>query len=323
MGGIVDFDVCFPASRISAEDLHTTSGVPVPDILEVTHSKEFPVLGEHELSWELALQAALAVLRRTPVPRGAIRQVIYAGSGEWDVPFWSPAAKVAHELGIDRAHCFEVTNFCNAGSVALRVALDGAGPGPGEYALVLVADRLSRMVDRTDPGSRALFNFGDAAAAMLVTADGPRSFELLHSAMRTDPGWVDYYAGEWRQGRVRIRREPHRPGLSEAYVANFSALLQETLAALGRTPDDIDHFLINQGDRRMHERLLDTIGIPAGRSVFNYDRLGHMGGADTLIALRELADERRLRSGDLVVLATSAMGFSWGITALEYRGIQG
>lgn len=320
MGGIVDFDICFPASRITVEDLHAASGVPVPDILEITHSKAWPALGEHEPSWEPALRAASAVLQRTPVPTGAIRQVIYAGSGEWDLPFWSPAAKVAHELGIDGAHCFEVTNFCNAGMTALQVALSQVGRGPGEYALVLVADRLSRLVDQTDPGSKELFNFGDAGAAMLVAAGGPRTFELLHSAMRTDPSWSDYYAGEWRQGRVRIRRQAHRPGLSEAYVANFSLLLEDTLRALGRGPDDIAHFLINHGDRRMHERLLDTIGLPAERSVFLYDRLAHMGGADTLIALRELADERRLRGGDLVVLATSAMGFSWGITALEFQG---
>ncbi len=318
MGGIVDFDVRFPVSSIHVEDVHAASGVPVADILEITHTKEFPALGEHELSWELALQAASAVLRRARVPATAIRKVIFAGSGEWDRPFWSPAAKVAHELGIDRAHCFEVTNFCNAGTTALQVALKGIGPG--EHALVLVGDRLSRMVDHADAASKDLFNFGDAAAAVLLAADAPWMFRLLHTAMRTDGSWADYYAGRVEEGAVRIRREARRTGLSAAYVANFTALLEETLTAIGRTTDDIAYFLINHGDQRMHRKLLDTIGLPVERSVFNYDRLAHMGGADTFIALRELVDAERLRAGDLVVLATSAMGFSWGITALEFHG---
>ncbi|MER5887922.1 3-oxoacyl-[acyl-carrier-protein] synthase III C-terminal domain-containing protein [Streptomyces sp. NPDC001941] len=318
MGGIVDFDVTFPVSTIRVDDVHASSGVPVTDILRITHTKEFPALGEDERAWELALRAATTVLRRTPVPTADIRKVIYAGSGEWDRPFWSPAAKIAHELGIDRAHCFEVANFCNAGTTALQVALKGIGPG--EHALVLIGDRLSKMVDHTDPGSKDLFNFGDASAALLLAADAPWMFRLLHSAMRTDGSWADYYAGHLEERGVTIRREERRKGLSEAYVTHFTALLDETLTAIGRTVDDIAFFLINHGDQRMHRKLLDTIGLPAERSVFNYDRLAHMGGADTFIALRDLVDEERLRTGDLVVLATSAMGFSWGITALEFHG---
>lgn len=44
-----------------------------------------------------------------------------------------------------------------------------------------------------------------------------------------------------------------------------------------------------------------------------------MGSADTLIALRDLMRQERLRKGDLVLLASSAMGFSWGITAVEFQ----
>ncbi|MDP9863949.1 MULTISPECIES: 3-oxoacyl-ACP synthase III family protein [Streptosporangium] len=318
MGGIADLEVAFPTSRVSVRHMSAMSGVPVPEILEITHSRSFPVLGPDERSWELALEAARAVLKRTQVEPGAIRQVIFAGSGEWDVPFWSPAARVALGLGIERAHCFEIGNFCNAGMTAVRTGLDGIAAGRAEYVLVLVGDRLGTMVDYRDPGSKALFNLGDAAAAMLLARED-YAFEVLHSAMRTDPSWSDYYTGEHRPDRVVIRRNGHRGGLAAAYVENFTALVGETLGALGARASDVSHFLINQGDRSMHERLLRETGIPADRSVFNYDRLGHMGGADTMIALRGLLDGGGLRHGDLILLATSAMGFSWGVMALRYR----
>jgi len=325
MSGLVDFDVSFPSSRVSVEQMHQASGLSKADILDVTHCDDFPALGSHESSWELALRAARVVLDRSGVAPAAIRQVIYAGSGEWDIPFWSPAAKVAHELGIDRAHCFELVNFCNAAMTAVQVACDkltlgelGAGVADG-YALVLAADRLSRLVDYTDPGSKALFNYGDAGAAILLAGCGER-FTVLHSAMRTDPSWSDYYAGEHRPDGVAIRRNGHRTGLADTYLDNFAALVDETLTALDRKRDDIAFLLINQGDKRMHERLVDTIGIGRDRSVFNYHRLGHMGCADPLIALGDLTGQDRLRAGDLILLATSGLGFSWGVTALEYRG---
>ncbi|OXM64174.1 3-oxoacyl-ACP synthase [Amycolatopsis vastitatis] len=315
MGGILDFEIRFPRSHVSVAEMSATSGAGVADIREITHTAEIPVLRDGELSWRLAADAAAELLSRTGTAPAEIGQVVFAGSGEWDLPFWSPAAKVAAELGIAAAHCFEVTNFCNAGTTALRVALDGVALRGG-LVLVLAADRLSRMVDYTDAGSKELFNFGDAAAAVLVGSAGVR-YELLHTAMRTDPSWVDYYFGDIRRDRVTIRRGPHREGLATAYVRNFTALVDETLGALGAKIDDVSRFLINHGDRRMHERLLRTLGIPESRSAFNYHRLGHMGSADTLIALRDLETEGALCPGDLVLLATSAMGFSWGITALE------
>jgi 3-oxoacyl-[acyl-carrier-protein] synthase-3 len=319
MNGLVGFDVAFPAGQVTVKQMHLASGVPLDEILEITQCAEFPVLGEGEAAWPLAVRAARAVLARHGVAPAQVRHVIYAGSGSWDLPFWSPAAKVADELDIRDAHCFEVTNFCNAAMTAVQVACDRLGPEPGRYALVLIGDRLSRMLDYTDPESKALFNFGDAGGAILVGSKDSR-FVVRHSAMRTDPSWSDYYRGEYRDGRVLIVREGHRDGLTEAYVDNFARLVDETLRALGRTLPDVAYLLINHGDRRMHERLLELTGLPPERSVFNYHRLGHMGGVDTLIAMHDLMAGERLRRGDLLLLATSAMGFSWGITAVEYQG---
>lgn len=319
VGGIVDFEVRFPSSRARVQDMHADSGVSVADILAVTHTAEFPALGEHEQAWELAAEAARAVLARTGVSPDDIGHVIYAGSGEWDLPFWSPAAKVAGELGIGRAHCFEVANFCNAGMTAVRTGLNELALGAAPYALVLIGDRLSRLVDYTDPDSKALFNFGDAPAAVLLGREDC-AFEVLTSSMRTDPSWADYYSGDLEDSQVLMRRRGRRQGLGDAYLENFPARVDDVLTALGRTLSDVSYFLINQGDKGMHERLLDRLGLPAERSVFSYDRLGHMGGSDLLIALRELTDHKRLETGDLLLLASSGMGFTWGVTAVEYRG---
>lgn len=330
MEGIVDFDVRFPAARVSVNELQAASGLSRPEILEVTHCEEFPVVGEFERAWELAADAGAAVLDRVGVDPAAIGQVIYAGVGQWDVPLWSPAAKVADELGIQFAHCYELVNGCNAGLAAVRTGLDAIALGRTEHALVLMGERLSQSVDYHDPDSKAHFNFGDAAAAVLLGRAGGAGgagrdgrddpmFSLLHSAMRTDPDWVDYYTGEHADDRVVVRRRGRRRGLADAYAENFTSLASQTLAAIGRQVCDVAYFLINHSDQTMHERVLRTIGLPPDRSVFNYQRLGHMGGVDTLIALRDLVAQDRLRGGDLVLLATSGWGFSWGVTALEYQ----
>ncbi|MGW4211363.1 3-oxoacyl-ACP synthase III family protein [Lentzea sp. NPDC004789] len=319
MTGIVDFDFAFPRGSVSVQEMSEASGLPREEILKITHCESFPALGEGEHAWELAVRAGAAVLERTGTSPDRVSHVLYCGSGAWDTPFWSPAAKVAHELGIENAHCFEVTNFCNASMTAVQVACDKIALGRADHVLVLIGDRLSRMLDYTDPQSKDLFNFGDSSAAILVSASDVR-FRHLHSAMRTEPHWSDYYTGAYRDGRILIQRNGHREGLTSAYVDNFLRLTKETLAAVGKNLDDVAYLLINHGDRRMHERLLRELELPESKSVFNYHRFGHMGGADTLIAIRDLVDAGELKAGDLVLLATSAMGFSWGITALEFLG---
>ncbi|MEV7282396.1 ketoacyl-ACP synthase III family protein [Streptomyces sp. NPDC093111] len=319
LGGIVDFEVVFPSSAVDVRELHASSGVSVADILAITHTERFPALDEDEAAWELAATAGRTVLERNGIDPDDIGLVVYAGSGEWDLPFWSPAAKVAAELGIDNAHCFEIANFCNGGMTAVRAALAELALSGAPYALVLVGDRLSRLVDHEDPESKALFNFGDAPAALLV---GRRNglLDVLTSAMRTDPSWADYYSGDVEDDRVLMRRRGRRQGLGDAYLENFPARVDDVLGTLGKEIADVDWFLINQGDKGMHEKLLARLGIPPEKSVFNYHRYGHMGGSDPFIALGDLIADERLRPGDLILVAASGMGFSWSVTALEYRG---
>lgn len=316
MVGIVDFEVGLPQSRMTVQEMHEASGRPVADILGWTYCSEIPIFGEFELAWELVSDIARKMLDRAGVRPEQIGQVMFAGSGDWDSPAWSPAAKVADELGIRDAHCFEVINFCTATSAALQIAADAIELGRVEYVLVLFGEQASRGVDYTDPESASLFNVGDCAAAVLLGSEGVM-FDLLRTHTRTDPSWCDFYVGEYEDGRVVTRRRGRQLKLAKAYLTNFEALTNEMLAALGASAADVGHYLINHTDRRMHERLLRMLDIPAERSVFNYDRFGHMGNGDTFLALADLEAANRLRDGDLILLATSGTGFSWGITALR------
>ncbi|MEU8543833.1 3-oxoacyl-[acyl-carrier-protein] synthase III C-terminal domain-containing protein [Streptomyces sp. NPDC048717] len=319
MAAIVDFEVCLPSGRVTTRHMAEASGLPEEEIRTITVCDSFPVLGDGEAEWELALNSARTLLKRHPVPLSSIRTVIYAGTGVWDVPFGSPSARVAHELGIERAHCFELGNHCNAVTVAIQLAADLVAGTPGEYALVLLGDRVSTMIDYTDGSAKELFNNGDAGAALLLAHSGGIA-EVLGSRNRTDPSWATQYTGSYEGDRIVVRRESERDGLAEAYAENFVGLTNELLESIGAKVEDVSYLLVTHGARPIHENLLKELGLAESRSVLNYDRLGHMGGADTLIAMRDLMAGDRLRPGDLVLHATSAIGFTWGVLAMKYLG---
>jgi 3-oxoacyl-[acyl-carrier-protein] synthase-3 len=315
VAGIVDFDVGFPESRVTVERMHEASGRPVSDILAWTHCREIPVFGADEPAWELVSDVARRVLDRAGVRPDEVGQVIVGGSGDWDSPGWSPAAKVAAELGIQDAHCFEVINFCASSAAAVQIAGDAIALGRVRNALVLFGERTSGSVDYADPESVSLFNTGDCAAAVLLGAGGG-AFSVLHTRTRTDPKWADLYVGEYCDDRVVTRRRGLHLEFGKVYLDNYEALTREALTALDMKVDDVAYFLMNHMDRRLHERLLLNLGIPAEKSVFNYHRLGHMGCADPFIALADLRAAGRLHRGDRILLASSGTGFSWSITVL-------
>lgn len=312
--GITDYALAMPSGKLSVHDVSRESGYTVEKLGQILPSGKFSVLAGGETPWGLGRDAAARLLARTPVPREEIGLVLYAGSSEWGTPFWSPAAKIALELGIANAHCFEVSNFCNAGMVAVKLADDQVRAGTHKYALVIVSDRLSQLVEY---GTRhiELFNFADAAAAVLISADA--KYEVLGAAHHTDPQWVDSYYGEIKGGEIKVARGEKLDGLGEAFLGNFTALTHKVLAGLGQQVDDVAYFLVTHGNQDTHRKYLSALGADVSRSVFQYDLDGHLGGADPFLALEELERDGRIGSGDLVIVATAGSGFTWGVTALR------
>ncbi|MEU8461162.1 3-oxoacyl-[acyl-carrier-protein] synthase III C-terminal domain-containing protein [Streptomyces sp. NPDC029003] len=314
--GIADFALAMPSGKLSVDDVSRESGHTVEKLGQVLPSGKFSVLAEGETPWGLGRDAAARLLARNPVPLDEIGLVLYAGSSEWGTPFWSPAAKIARELGIGRAHCFEVSNFCNAGMVAVKIADDQVRAGTHKYALVVISDRLSQLVEY-GTGYIELFNFADGAAAVLISADA--AYEVLGAAHHTDPQWVDSYYGEIKDGRVKVERGEKLDGLGEAFLDNFTGLTAEVLAAIGQEVADVAYFLVTHGNQDTHRKYLSALGVDASRSVFQYDLDGHLGGVDPFLALEELEREGRIGSGDLVIVATAGSGFTWGVTAIRRR----
>ncbi|MGW8629856.1 3-oxoacyl-ACP synthase III family protein [Streptomyces sp. NPDC055793] len=312
--GIADYALAMPGGKLSVDDVSRESGQTVEKLGQILPSGKFSVLAEGETSWSLGRDAAARILARTPVPLDEIGLVLYAGSSEWGTPFWSPAAKIAQELGITQAHCYEVSNFCNAGMVAVKLADDQVRAGTHRYALVIVSDRLSQLVEY-GTGYVELFNFADGAAAVLVSAEA--KYEVLGAAHHTDPQWVDSYYGEIKDGEVKVERGEKLDGLGEAFLGNFTDLTHKVLAGLGQEVADVAYFLVTHGNQDTHRKYLAALGVPDSRSVFQYDLDGHLGGADPFLALEELEREDRIGPGDLVIVATAGSGFTWGVTAIR------
>lgn len=153
--GIIAFETLIPPDKLSRLEIAQCSGVDVAELETILPAPSVSVFAPDKADWEYATEAARHLLVQEDVCPSQLGWIIYCGSGVWDKPFWSPAAKVAEQLKAKAAHCFEVVNFCNAGAMGITIAIDRVKASPGKFALVIICDRLSRLIDHNDATLRA------------------------------------------------------------------------------------------------------------------------------------------------------------------------
>jgi 3-oxoacyl-[acyl-carrier-protein] synthase-3 len=81
---------------------------------------------------------------------------------------------------------------------------------------------------------------------------------------------------------------------------------------------DVDLFVSHQANRRIIMAAAEHIGLPEEKVVVNIDRFGNTTGATIPLALADALADRRLKKGDLVILASVGAGFTAGAMLLRW-----
>ena len=101
-------------------------------------------------------------------------------------------------------------------------------------------------------------------------------------------------------------------------VRMFGDCAQRILERNGFKPTDIDLFVPHQANLRIIEAAVKRLGLPMERVIVNVERYGNTGAASVYVALEEAWATKRLRAGDLVLLAAFGGGFTWGAALLRW-----
>ncbi|WP_375754319.1 3-oxoacyl-ACP synthase III family protein [Corallococcus exercitus] len=325
--GIRGIGLVLPPTKVSAEELAASSGIPLAFFREQLRLKEKPVAREqHPL--DLALAAVEDLQRQAPFEPASVDLIVYASTGLTDYLFWSPAAKVQAALGATNAYCFEVGNACNSLNLALHL-VDGLMAANPSYrrALIVCADTLSRYVDPADPEARSMFNFADAASALLCDRDAPR-MRLVRTVLATDSAYVDAYRLSWGGSRalgseqvrqsIQYTRIQHPESLHGQYTRYITSLVERLLRETKLGREDIDFLFMNQGDHRLVTETLERLGLREEQSCLSYETCGHLGTTDVAFALRRGLDHGLFQPGANIVTVSSAVGFSWGASLITF-----
>jgi len=294
-------------------------------ITERTGIKERHIVSEGEKFSDLCTKAAETALKRAHVKPEDL-DMILVGTISGDMVFPATACFVQKNLGASRAAASDVGAACVGFLYGLHLADGLIQANKAENVLVIGGEILSRYVDWTDRSTCVLF--GDGAGAVVLQAT-KGDHGILGSRMKSNGNYADFIAMPGggsnypaNDPRCLELKLPYiRMKGNETFKVAVKAMVDvtaELLAEQGFKNEEIKVFIPHQAN----ERIIDAVGarlkFPAERVYKNLDRYGNTSAASIPIALDELVQADRLKTGDLVLMTAFGAGLVWGSVLVRW-----
>jgi len=331
--GIASIGYYIPESTITSSEMSKLSGIPQEVFREKIGMEKKHIAAPDEQPSDMGIRAARQAVQRAGIDAREIGIIAYCGASFYDYRIWSPAARVQAALGADDCYAFEVKNGCNGGNLGINLCKNlMLGHPEKEYALVVCSEKLSPFIDYTDKRSLSLFMVGDGAAAALLKKSEEEN-RLLEYASITDGSTVDCvkvplggtkmpYGQTAHDDRSRYICVDDPDGLdrilSQTYLDNYLKVITRAVQKSGYSLEDIDFLFTNQVKRSLSRDIFQSVGLSEKNTLTSIEDYGHMGTVDTLFNLGRAIEERRIKPGDLIVIASSGAGFTWAAMAVKF-----
>jgi 3-oxoacyl-[acyl-carrier-protein] synthase-3 len=101
-------------------------------------------------------------------------------------------------------------------------------------------------------------------------------------------------------------------------VKKMAEMTDRVLQKNGLTGKDVDCFIAHQANRRIITATAERLGMPLEKVIINIDRFGNTTAGTIPLAIETALQEKKLKKGDLVLLAAVGAGFTSGATLVRW-----
>ncbi len=305
-----------PASCVTNDELIKKYNLDSSDewIQRRTGIKERHFAAADEDTSDMATVAARAALADSKLDIKDIDIIVMATTSPDDT-LPASAVRVQANLGMAHGCAFDVQAVCSGFIYALTVADNFIRLGQARRALVIGAEKLSKLIDWTDRGTCLLFGDG-AGAVVLGAAEGKGTNDdqgILATALHSD-GRQYHLLQTNEKGFIRMEGQE----VFRHAVNNLSSVVDEALQITGLTADHIDWLVPHQANQRIIESTGKKLGLPDERIVTTIAGHANTSSASIPLALCAAVRDGRIRRGQLLLLDTMGAGFTWGMAVVRW-----
>lgn len=258
--------------------------------------------GEGESTTTLAIEAARKALDDSGLDKSEIGCVIVAtSSGEYVMP--NTACLVHKALALrEDIPVFDLGAACAGFLYAVDAARAMLLAHGGRAALVIGAEQMSQLLDMADRNTCVLF--GDAAGAAVFALDEDAEYAYVCG---TRGDMAIQVGGPRRTMPMTMEGQ----NVFRFAVSTIPATVEELLEKTGKTLDEVDWVVCHQANQRIIDASVRRLGVPAEKFYKNLDRYANTSAASIPLALAEMKESGKLKSGQRVILVGFGGGLTW------------
>jgi 3-oxoacyl-[acyl-carrier-protein] synthase-3 len=202
--------------------------------------------------------------------------------------------------------------------------------------LLITSETYSKHIHFEDRSVRSIF--GDGAAATVISAcqagtenkigpfvygtDGKGYNNLIVpcGGMRNPLKKEALIEKKDRTGNVRTQKNLYMngPEIFNFTIKTVPAAVKNILKKSGKKMENVDFFVFHQANAYMLSHLQKKIGIPDHKFYINMYECGNTVSASIPIALKMALNEKKISSGDLVMVVGFGVGYSWAASFIEW-----
>ena len=324
--GIAGISCAVPKNHVTVESFIPVFGEDVTSKFTAGTGIQamYKALPEQTAS-DLAVAAAEDLFSHMDVDRSEIGlMLMVTQSPDYRRP--SSVSIVQKRLGLPMdCSCMEINLGCSGFIYGLQTAMAMMSSTDVKYALLVMGETASKLVDPLDKS--IVMMYGDAGAAILLKrqedaasttllrSDGDRFKAIVLPA----GGFRDMNPGHERfvcsDGIERSLYDIFMDGTSvfAFSITDVPQALRDYLEKTGTAVSDYDTFVFHQANRFIISQLIRKMKLPKGQVPLSLDRYGNTGGISIPLTLCDAfgaADDGIKK----VLMCGFGIGLSWGVT---------
>lgn len=321
--GIIGTGHALPDEVIPNSFFQETAGLSDEWILARTGIRERRRAGANETASTLGAQSARNALESANLRAEEIDLIVCTTISP-DAPMPSTACFIQALIGAKKAICFDLSAACSGFLYGLEVAEKMLKAGAYKNALLISVDLMTRWLDYADAQTCALF--GDGAGAVVLSqvenGDGILGTKLYSDGSLADLVFISQKNSS-SNGAERFDLSNNKLQMNgkrtfKAAVQVMASAAQELLFSLEICRSKIDLIVPHQGNQRISDAVANLLEISTEKVFSNIDRVGNTTSASIPIALDECLRQRKINSGDLVLLTAFGSGATAGASVVRF-----
>ena len=304
-----------PKKVLTNNDLEKSLDTTDAWITSRTGIKERHIVGQNELTSDLAFEAAKNAINSAEIEASSIDLIIVATTTP-DKIFPSTACIVQTKLGIKNCPAFDVQAVCSGFIYALAIADNFIKTNSAKNVLVIGADSMSKITDYSDRSNAILW--GDGGGAVIISSSNKKG--ILSTHLHADGQHEELLHVPKKNIGNKIQQTIEMQGSQVFKIAvnTLDKIVDETLQANQLEKKDIDWLVPHQANIRILEATARKLEMSMDKVIVTIDRHGNTSAASIPLALDDGIKNNKIKPGHLLLMEAFGGGFTWGSALIRF-----